>query len=136
MPAWGSVGRMTFVNTHTPATQPLHLLTTEGSALRGNPAMARIGGMKKQLLQRPAVGLTPARPVFRKRRRHALAAERQARRRKSSTTWGPSRSDRSARAAALPLNIGASLIVVLLLSVGLWAAILGAVASSASAVLG
>src|ERR1700726_1051204 len=31
------------------------------------------------------------------------------------------------RAAALPLNIGASLIVVLLLSVGLWAAILGAV---------
>src|SRR6202048_500762 len=125
---------MTFVN-HTPATQPLHLLTTEGSALRGNPATARIGGMKKQLLQRPAVGLTPAKPVFRKRRRLAIAAERQARRRKS-TTWGPSRSDRSARAAALPLNIGASLIVVLLLSVGLWAAILGAVASSASAVLG
>jgi len=62
--------------------------------------------MKKQLLQRPAVGLTPAKPVFRKRRRLALAAERQARRRKSSTTWGPSRSDRSARAAALPLNIG------------------------------
>ena len=121
---------------HPPATQLLHLLTTEGSALRGNPAMARIGGMKKQLLQRPAVGLTPAKPVFRKRRRLALAAERQARRRKSSTTWGPSRSDRSARAAALPLNIGASLIVVLLLSVGLWAAILGAVASSASAVLG
>ena len=135
MPAWGSVGRMTFVKTHTPATQPLHLLTTEGAALRGNPAIARIGGMKKQLLQRPAVGHTPAKPVFRKRRRLALAAERQARRRKS-TTWGPSRSDRSARAAALPLNIGASLIVVLLLSVGLWAAILGAVASSASAVLG
>jgi len=91
--------------------------------------------MKKQLLQRPAVGHTPAKPVFRKRRRLVLAAERQARRRKS-TTWGPSRSDRSARAAALPLNIGASLIVVLLLSVGLWAAIWGAVASSASAVLG
>ena len=137
MPAWGSVGRMTFVTTHTPATQPLHLLTTEGSALRGNPAMARIGGMKKQLLQRPAVGHTPAKPVFRKRRRLALAGERQAPAgRKSSTTWGPSRSDRSARAAALPLNIGASLIVVLLLSLGLWAAILGAVASSASAVLG
>src|SRR4029077_12945754 len=45
---------------HPPATQLLHLLTTEGSALRGNPAMARIGGMKKQLFQRPAVGLTPA----------------------------------------------------------------------------
>ena len=134
MSSWGSVGGR-LAKPHPPATQCLHLLTTEGSALRGNPAMARIGGMKKQRLQRPAVGHTPAKPVFRKRRRLALAAERQARRRKS-TTWGPSRSDRSARAAALPLNIGASLIVVLLLSVGLWAAILGAVASSASAVLG
>jgi hypothetical protein len=85
--------------------------------------------MKKPLLQRRAVGLTPAKPVLRKRRRLALAAERQSRRRKSSITWGPSRSDRSARAAALPLNRGASLIVVLLLSLGLWAAICGAVAS-------
>jgi len=92
--------------------------------------------MNKQLLQRRAVGVTPAKPVFRKRRRLALAAERQARRRKISTTSGPSRSDRSARAAALPLNRGASLIVVLLLSLGLWAAIYGAAASLASAVLG
>ena len=92
--------------------------------------------MEKKRLQRPAVGLTPAKPVFRKRRRLPLAGERQARRRKSSTTWGLSRSDRSARAAALPLNIGASLIVVLLLSLGLWAAIWGAVASLVSTVLG
>src|SRR3984893_1365920 len=127
---------MTFVKTHTPATQPLHLLTTEGSALRGNPAIARIGRMKKQVLQRPAVGPTAANPAVLKRPRLALPAERQARRRKSRPTWGPSRSDRSARAAALPLNIGASLIVVLLLSLVLWAAILGAVASSDSAVLG
>ena len=39
-------------------------------------------------------------------------------------------------AAALPMNRGASVIVVLLLSLGLWAAIWGAVTSSASAVLG
>jgi hypothetical protein len=114
----------------------LHSLTTEGPALRGNLGVARGGGMNKQLLQRRAVGPTPAKPVFRKRRRLSLATEHQARRRESSITWGPSRSDRSARAAALPLNRGASLIVVLLLSLGLWAAICGAVASLASAVLG
>jgi hypothetical protein len=133
--SWGSVGGR-LAKPHPPATQLLHLLTTEGSALRGNPAMARIGGMEKKRLQHPAVGLTPAKPGFRKRRRLPLAGERQARRRKSSTTWGPSRSGRSARAAALPLNIGASLIVVLLLSLGLWAAIWGAVASLVSTVLG
>ena len=92
--------------------------------------------MNKQLVQRQAVGVTPARQVLRERRRLTLAAERQARRRKISTISGPSRSDRSARAAALPLNRGASLIVVLLLSLGLWAAIGGAVASLGSAVLG
>ncbi len=92
--------------------------------------------MNKQLLQRRSVSLTPAKPVLRKRRRLALAAERPARRRKSSTTSGQFRSDRSARAAALPLNRGASPIVVLLLSLGLWAAIWGAVALSPSAVLG
>ena len=94
--------------------------------------------MNKRLLQRRAVGVTPAKPVLRewRRRRLARAAERQARRRKVSTTSGLSRSDRSARAVALPLNIGASLIVVLLLSLGLWAAICGAVASLSSAVLG
>ena len=99
--------------------------------------------MNKQLLQRRAVGVTPAKPVLRKQRRLALAAERHARRRKISTTSGPSRSERSAREAALPLNRGASLIVVLVLSIvvlvlslGLWAATCGTVASLASAVLG
>jgi hypothetical protein len=62
--------------------------------------------MDKQLLQRRAVGLTPAKPVYRKRRRLALAAERQAGHRKSSTTSAPSRSDQLTRAAALPLNKG------------------------------
>ena len=91
--------------------------------------------MNKQLLQRRAVGVTPAKPVLR-RRRLTLAAERQARQRTISTASGPSRLDRSARAAALPLNRGVSLLVVLLLSLGLWAAICGAVDSLASAVLG
>jgi hypothetical protein len=91
--------------------------------------------MNKQLLQNRAVGVTPAKPVLPKRRRLALAAECQARRRKT-TTSGPPRSDQSARAAGLPLNRGASLIVVLLLSLGLWAAICGAVASFSLAVLG
>jgi hypothetical protein len=62
--------------------------------------------MNKQLIQRPAVGLTPAKPVYRKRRRLALAAERQAGHRKSSTTSAPTRSDQLTRAAALPLNRG------------------------------
>jgi hypothetical protein len=82
-------------------------------------------------VHRQRVGPYPARPVSRKRRQRALAAYRNRR-----ITAGSSRSDRSARAAALPLNRGASLIVVLLLSLGLWAAIWGAVASLASAVLG
>jgi len=40
------------------------------------------------------------------------------------------------RTVDVPLNTGASLIVILLLSLGLWAAIWGAVASLASVVLG
>ena len=90
----------------------------------------------KSFLHLQGVGLNPERPVLRKPRRLTLAAERQTRRRKRGITTRPSRSDRSARAAALPLNRGASLIVVLLLSLGLWAAIWGAVASLASVVLG
>ena len=66
----------------------------------------------------------------------ARAAEREARRRRRHITAGLSRADRLVRAADLPLNTGASLIVILLLSLGLWAAIWGAVASSASVVLG
>jgi hypothetical protein len=80
--------------------------------------------------------VSPARPVSRNPRRYALAAERQTRRRRRHIIAGPSRSARLARTADLPLNTGASLIVILLLSLGLWAAIWGAVASLASVVLG
>src|SRR6266567_7071062 len=75
------------------------------------------------------VRLTPARPVSRNRHRLALAAECQAHRSRRHITAGPSRSDRLVRTADVPLNRGASLIVILLLSLGLWAAIWGAVAS-------
>jgi hypothetical protein len=90
----------------------------------------------KSFLHRQWVGFNPERPVLRKRSRLTLAAEGQTRRRKRGITTRPSRSDRSARAAALPLNRGASLIVALLLSLGLWASIWSAVASLASVVLG
>jgi hypothetical protein len=78
---------------------------------------------------RRRVSLTPARPVSRNRHRLALAAECQARRSRRHITAGPSRSDRLVRTADVPLNRGASLIVILLLSLGLWAAIWGAVAT-------
>jgi len=45
-------------------------------------------------------------------------------------------SERYPGAVALPLNPGAALIAIVLLSLGLWAAIWGALASLASAVLG
>jgi hypothetical protein len=77
---------------------------------------------------------TDGEEISRKRHQRPLAADRN--RGKWAITAGPSRSDRSARAAALPLNGGTSLIVVSLLSLGLWAVIWGAVASLASAVLG
>ena len=81
-------------------------------------------------MHRRKIALAPPRPVHRKRRRLALAAERQARRRKRSITAGLSRPERSARAAALPL------IAIVLLPLGLWAAIWSAIASLASAVQG
>jgi len=81
-----------------------------------------------KLVHRRRVDPTPAKPIPQKSHRLVLAAERQVRPRKREITSGPSRSDRSARAA--------SLIVVLLSSLALWAAIWGGVASLASAVLG
>ena len=45
--------------------------------------------------------------------------------RERSITAGLSRSERTARTAALPLDIGPALIVILLLSLGLWAIISG-----------
>jgi hypothetical protein len=87
-------------------------------------------------MHRWKIGLAPARPVYRKRRRPALAAERQAGRRKRRDNARLSQSERSAHAATFTLNPGAALIASALLSLGLWMAIWGAVASLASAVLG
>jgi hypothetical protein len=50
-----------------------------------------------------------------------------------SIAAGLSRSQRSARTATIPLNIGSSLIVVLLLSLALWATIWAAIALALAA---
>jgi hypothetical protein len=79
-------------------------------------------------MHRWKVGLAPAEPAYRKRRRRALVAERKSRRRERSITVALSRSALGARTAALPLNTGTALIGILLLSLGLWAMIWAAVA--------
>ena len=79
-------------------------------------------------MHRWKVGLAPAKPAYRKRRRRSLVADRLARRRERSITAGVSRSRRSARTATIPLDIGPALIVILLLSLGLWATIWAAIA--------
>ena len=79
-------------------------------------------------MHRWKVGLAPAEPAHRKRRRRTLAAERKSRRRARSIDARLLRSDRSARTATLPLNIEPALIVILLFSLGLWVMIWGAVA--------
>ena len=85
------------------------------------------------LMYRWKVGLAPAEPAYRKRRRRALAAERKARRRQRGFTTGLSRSERSACTTSVPLERGRALIVILLLSLGLWAMIWTAVALAVSA---
>jgi hypothetical protein len=79
-------------------------------------------------MHRWKVGLAPAEPAYRKRRRRTLAAERKSRRRARSIGAGLLRSDRSGRTASVPLDIQPALIVILLLSLGLWAVIWAAVA--------
>ena len=79
------------------------------------------------------VGLLSAEPAYRKRRRRALAAERKARRRQRAFTAGLSPSARSARTTSVPLERGPALMVILLLSLGLWAMIWTAVALAVSA---
>jgi hypothetical protein len=74
-------------------------------------------------MHRWKVGLAPAEPAYRKRRRRTLAAERKSRRRARTIGAGLLRSDRSARTASLPLDTRPALIVILLLSLGLWALI-------------
>ena len=80
-------------------------------------------------MHRWKVGLPPATPAYRKRRRRALVAERKARRRQRSTTAALSRSARLLQTAIVPLTVGPALIVIVLLSLGLWAMIWAAVAS-------
>ena len=80
-------------------------------------------------------GFAPAKPAYRKRDRGSLVAKRQALRRRRSITAGLSRAEQSAQTAAVPLAVGRALIVVMLLSLGLWAMIWAAVVL-ASSVLG
>jgi hypothetical protein len=83
-------------------------------------------------MHRRKVGLVPARHAYRKRRRRTLAAERKAQRRDRGATAALSRSLPSASTAIVPLPDGPALIVILLLSLGLWAMIWFAVASAVS----
>jgi Flp pilus assembly protein TadB len=83
-------------------------------------------------MHRWRVGLALAEPAYRKRRRRALTAGRKARRRERRITEGMARSESSARTATLPLDIGPALIVILLLSLGLWMMIWAAVALAAA----
>ena len=69
------------------------------------------------------------------RHRRVRAAERKARLCERSIAAGLSRSKRSARTTTLPLDIGPALIVILLLSLGLWG-IVWAVIALAVAALG
>ena len=84
-------------------------------------------------MHRWKVGLAPGRPAYRKRRRGALAAERKARRRDLRYDRSATRSERSAYTAIVPLPVGPALIVILLLSLGLWAMIWAAAALAVSA---
>jgi hypothetical protein len=78
------------------------------------------------------VGLAPAKPSHRKRRRRAVVTERQARPRQRVITTTLSRSEQSA-GAIVPLADGPALIVILLLSLALWAMVWGTVALAVSA---
>jgi len=80
-------------------------------------------------------GLAAMKPAYRKRYRRVHSAERKARLRERSIAAGLSKSKRSARTATLPLDIGPALIVILLLSLGLWG-IVWAVIALAVAALG
>ena len=82
-------------------------------------------------MHRWKVGLAPAKPAW-KRRRGALVAERKARRRDRGVIGRLPQPERSARTAATPLAAGPALVVILLLSLGLWAMIWEALALAVS----
>ena len=86
-------------------------------------------------MHRWKVGLAPAKPAHPKRRRRALAAERKARRRDRGIGVVLRRSDRWAYATIVALPVGPALIVIVLLSLGLWAMIWAAVALALSALV-
>lgn len=83
-------------------------------------------------MHRWKVGLAPAEPAYRRQRRRALVPERKARRRDQGIAAQLSRSERSARTITAPLEVGPALIVIVLLSLALWAMIWGAVALAVS----
>ena len=78
-------------------------------------------------------GLAATKPAYRKRYRRVHAAEPKARLRERSIAAGLSKSKRSARTATLPLDIGPALIVILLLSLGLWGIVWAVIALAAAA---
>ena len=78
-------------------------------------------------MHRWKIGRASAEPAYRRRRRRALAAERKSRRRERGIAAGLSRLERPARTASLPLDVGPVWIVILTLSLGLWAMIWAAV---------
>jgi hypothetical protein len=84
-------------------------------------------------MHRWKVGLAPAKPAYRKRRRRAFGADRQPSRRQRDNTTALSRSERSARAVTVPLADGPALIVILLLSLALWGMVWGAMALAVAA---
>lgn len=85
------------------------------------------------MMRRWKVGLVRAQPAYRKRRRRALAAERKAQRRNRDATAALWPSQRSAWTASVPLPAGPALIVILLLSLGMWAMIGAAISLIISA---
>lgn len=78
-------------------------------------------------------GLALGEPASSKRRRRALAAEETAGRRERSVTAERGQTDWWARMAAAPLAAGPALIVIMALSVGLWAIVWAAIALAVSA---
>ena len=89
--------------------------------------------MEWALCNRWNAGLAATKPAYRKRYRRVHAAEPKARLRERSIAAGLSKSKRSARTATLPLDIGPALIVILLLSLGLWGIVWDMIALAAAA---
>jgi len=84
-------------------------------------------------MHRWRVGLVPAEPAYRRRRRRVLVAERKVRRRQRGIAAALSQSERWARTASVPVAVGSALIVILMLSLGVWAMIWAAVTLVVSA---